>query len=47
MAMNQLYFIKLLLYKIFCEYDRYNIFKEWGFGFCGSEVFHLNRNEIN
>ena len=37
-AMNQLYFIKLLLYKFPPQYDRYHIFKEWGFGYCGSEV---------
>ena len=46
-AMNQLYFIKLLLYKIPPSYDRYHIFREWGFGYCGSEVFHLNRSEID
>ena len=46
-AMNQLYFIKLLLYKFPPQYDRYHIFKEWGFGYCGSEVRRLNKNEID
>lgn len=47
LAMNQLYFIKLLLYKISPIYDRYHIFKEWGFGHCGSEVNGLDRSEID
>ena len=47
LAMNQLYFIKLLLYKISPIYDRYHIFKEWGFGHCGSEVHGLDRSEID
>jgi glycosyltransferase involved in cell wall biosynthesis len=38
LAMNQLYFIKLLLYKGNPLYDRYYIYKEWGFFGCGSEV---------
>ena len=46
-AMNQLYFIKLLLYKIDPTSDRYNIFKEWGFARCGSEVINLNRDDID
>ena len=46
-AMNQLYFIKLFLYKIPPSYDRYHIFREWGFWYCGSEVFHLDRSEID
>ena len=46
-AMNQLYFIKLLLYKISPIYDRYHIFKEWGFGYCGSEVHGLDKSEID
>ena len=47
-AMNQLYFIKLLLYKIEpSSSDRYNIFKEWGFAYCGSEVMRLDRNDID
>ena len=45
--MNQLYFIKLLLYKIEPSSDRYNIFKEWGFARCGSEVVNLDRNDID
>ena len=46
--MNQLYFIKLLLYKINPSFnDRYNIFKEWGFGYCGSEVRFLDRSEMD
>ena len=28
-------------------YDRYHIFKEWGFGHCGSEVHGLDRSEID
>ena len=47
LAMNQLYFIKLLLYKGDPIFDRYYIYKEWGFKGCGSEVIHLNRNEID
>ena len=47
LAMNQLYFIKLLLYKIDPSSDRYNIFKEWGFARCGSEVINLNRDDID
>ena len=47
LAMNQLYYIKLLLYKGEPVYDRYYIFKEWGLKTCGSEVIHLNRNEID
>ena len=47
LAMNQLYFIKLLLYKIDPLYDRYHIYKEWGFYGCGSDVKPLNRNEID
>lgn len=46
-AMNQLYFIKLLLYKISPIYDRYYIFKEWGFEYCGSEVYYLDKIDIN
>ena len=47
MAMNQLYFIKLLLYKIDPKYDRYIIFTQWGFAYCGSEAFSLDRSEID
>jgi glycosyltransferase involved in cell wall biosynthesis len=47
LAMNQLYFIKLLLYKGNPLYDRYYIYKEWGFFGCGSEVKYLNKNEID
>ena len=47
LAMNQLYFIKLLLYKVDPSYDRYHIYKEWGIHRCGSEVRDLNRNEID
>ena len=46
-AMNQLYFIKLLLYKFPYRYDRYHIYKEWGFAYCGSEVYHLDKSEID
>lgn len=46
-AMNQLYFIKLLLYKIFPKYDRYHIYKEWGFKNCGSEVIYLDKKYLD
>ena len=46
-AMNQLYFIKLLLYKIDPLYDRYHIYKELGFYGCGSEVMNLNTDDID
>ena len=45
--MNQLYFIKLLLYKISPLYDRYHIFKEWGLKSCGSEVIFLDNKDID
>ena len=47
LAMNQLYFIKLLLYKISPLYDRFYIFKEWGFEYCGSDVIYLDKIDIN
>ena len=47
LAMNQLHFIKLLLYKISPSYDRYIIYKEWGFAGCGSEVMSLDRSDID
>ena len=47
LAMNQLYFIKLLLYKISPSYDRYHIYREWGFNGCGSDVIYLNIKEID
>ena len=47
LAMNQLLFIKLLLYKIDPKFDRYHIFKEWGFEKCGSEVIYLDRRDMN
>ena len=47
LAMNQLFFIKLLLYTVDPLYDRYHIYKEWGLFGCGSEVRELNRNEID
>ena len=43
LAMNQLYFIKLLLYKVDPFYDRYHIYKEWGLIKCGSEVIYLDK----
>ena len=46
-AQNQLYFKKLLLYKIPPSYDRYHIYKERGFARCGSEVFYLDRSDID
>ena len=47
LAMNQLNFIKLLLYKIPPIYDRYHIFQEWGFHFCGSEAFYTDKNDFD
>ena len=47
LAMNQLYFIKLLLLKVHPSYDRYHIYKEWGFNYCGSDVIYLDRSEID
>ena len=46
-AMNQLYFVKLLLYKVDPKYDRYHIYKEWGLSTCGSEATALNKNDID
>ena len=46
-AMNQLLFIKLLLYKIDPKYDRFHIFKEWGFSRCSAEVMYLTRDHID
>ena len=46
-AQNQLLFIKLLLYKIDPKFDRFHIFKEWGFSRCGAEVFYLSKNDID
>jgi hypothetical protein len=45
--MNQLYFIKLLLYSVDPSYDRYHIYTEWGSNGCGSDVINLNRKEID
>ena len=47
LAMNQLLFIKLLLYKVPTKFDRYHIFKEWGFAYCGSEVFGTRESDYN
>lgn len=47
LAMNQLYFIKLLLYSVDPLYDRYHIYTEWGSNKCGSDVISLNRKEID
>ena len=46
-SMNQLYLIKLILYKFPPQYDRYNVYKEWGSANFGSDVFHLDRIEID
>ena len=43
LALNQLLFVKLLLYKIDPKYDRYHIYRELGFGHCDNDVKHLNR----
>jgi glycosyltransferase involved in cell wall biosynthesis len=48
LAMNQLLFIKLLLYKIDPKYDRYHIYKELGiFGLCGNETKYLNKKDFD
>ncbi len=47
LAMNQLYFIKLLLYKVDPLYDRYHIYKELSIYKCGSEISGLKRDEID
>ena len=47
LAMNQLNFIKLLLYKIPPIYDRYHIFKEWGLHYCGSEAYYLDKIDFD
>ena len=47
LAMNQLYFIKLLLYKVDPSYDRYHIYKELSIYKCGSEISGLKRDEID
>jgi hypothetical protein len=47
LAMNELYFIKLLLYKIDPLYDRYHIYKELDFYGCGKNIRGLNRKEID
>ena len=46
-SMSQLYLIKLLLYKFPPKYDRFNIYKEWQANNFGSDVFNLDRSEIN
>ena len=46
-SMNQLYLIKLILYKFPPQYDRYNVYKEWGATHFGSNVFNLDRSEID
>ena len=47
LAMNQLNFIKLLLYKIPPIYDRYHIFQEWGLHYCGSEAYYTDKNDFD
>lgn len=46
-AMNQLFFIKLLLFKISPSYDRYHIFAEWGHYRCGSNLKYLDCSDID
>ena len=46
-ALNQLLFIKLLLFKIDPKYDRYHIYRELGFGKCDNDVKHLNKDEFD
>lgn len=45
LSMNQLYFVKLLLYKVDPIYDRYHIFEIFGLKGCGSDVKWLNRKK--
>ena len=47
LAMNQLLFIKLLLYKVPTYYDRYHIFMLWGFAWCGSEARYTEEKDID
>jgi len=47
LAMNQLIFMKLLLYKIDPKYDRYHVYRELGFGSCDNDVKHLNREDFD
>ena len=47
LSMNQLNFIKLLLYKILPIYDRYHIYKECGFHYCGSEAYYTDKNDYD
>ena len=47
LAMNQLLFIKLLLYKIDPNYDRYHIYRELGFGKCENDVKYLNKKDFD
>ena len=46
-AMNQLLFMKLMLYKIDPKYDRFHIYKELGFGHCERDVKNLNKREFD
>ena len=46
-SMNQLHLIKLILYKFPPQYDRCNVYSEWGTKNFGSDVFHLKRSQID
>ena len=46
-SMNQLHLIRLILYKFPPQYDRYNVYSEWGTKNFGSDVFHLKRSQID
>ena len=37
----------VLLYKVPTYYDRYHIFKLWGFGGCGSEARYTEEKDID
>jgi glycosyltransferase involved in cell wall biosynthesis len=48
LALNQLLFMKLMLYKIDPKYDRYHIYKELGFiSRCGNEAKYLNKKDYD
>ena len=47
LALDQLLFMKLLLFKIDPKYDRYHIYREIGFGKCDNDVKHLNKADFD
>ena len=47
LAMNQLLFMKLMLYKIDPKFDRYHIYRELGFGKCDYDVKYLSKGDLD